>query len=81
MDHQQQVVSEIEDRAHSLRVSMNFVLQRANVAPSTFTRWKKEPGDPKRVGATMTLVTRLHVALDEIAADMSARAERKAAAA
>ena len=70
---QQTIIAAIEARATDLRLPMSEVCRRANVHPTTFSRWKLSDKNADPVGATIKSLA----ALDEVLRD--AEAERQAA--
>lgn len=50
---QQTIIAEIEARATALKLSISELCTRANVHPTTFSRWKVSERNPEPVGATI----------------------------
>ena len=66
---QQTIIADIEAQARGAGVSMSAVCKRADVHPTTFSRWKVSERNPEPTGATLACLTKLHDALREIAAE------------
>lgn len=61
---QQQIIASIEERARRLRVknpdlSMGEICRRAEIHPTTFSRWKLSDRNPEPVGATLTSLKKI----------------------
>ena len=76
---QDTIIADIERRAFDAGVSIRQLCLRANLDPTTFSRWKRSARNPKPVGATLQSIGRLHAALAYFEAQPGARG-RKAAA-
>jgi transcriptional regulator with XRE-family HTH domain len=67
---QQIIIAEIEARAKALGLAMSEVCRRANIHPTTFSRWKLSDKNPDPIGATIKSLSALSDILD--AAERSA---------
>lgn len=63
---QQDVIRELERRAHELDVSMRKVCMDAGVHPTTFSRWKLSDKNPNPIGATLASLGKLDAALRDL---------------
>jgi hypothetical protein len=61
---QQDIISEIEDRAAKLHLSIGELCRQANVHPTTFSRWKKSEKNPDPIGATIKSLSKMIEVLD-----------------
>ncbi len=59
---QQTIVAELEARAKAIGLPISEVCRRANIHPTTFSRWKESDLNPEPVGATIKSLS----ALDEV---------------
>jgi transposase-like protein len=50
---QQTIIAELEARAKAVGLSMSEVCRRANVHPTTFSRWKLSARNSDPIGATV----------------------------
>ena len=73
---QQSTVRDIEEKARQRRISIPDLCARAEIAASTFYRWKKSPTNPRPKGANFHLVERLYGALAAIDAEDTERLSR-----
>lgn len=60
-------IAALFERAQTARVPMSLICERAGVAPTTPSRWKR-----KKNGATVEAVTKLDTALSEILEERAA---------
>ena len=67
---QQTIIADIEARASALGLSMAEVCRRANIHPTTFSRWKLSEKNPDPVGATIKRLS----ALSDVIANAEAAA-------
>ena len=67
---QQTIIADIEARASALGLSMAEVCRRANIHPTTFSRWKLSEKNPDPVGATIKSLS----ALSDVIANAEAAA-------
>jgi transcriptional regulator with XRE-family HTH domain len=65
---QQQIISDIEQRAKAAGLTMSELCSRAQVHPTTVSRWKLSARNPKPKNATIRVIGRLDIALREIEA-------------
>ncbi len=56
-----QIISEIENRAAKLNISIAELCSRASVAPSTFSRWRKNKASP-----LVKTIERMNLILDDL---------------
>lgn len=75
---QETVIADIERRARLAGVSIRALCQRANVHPTTFSRWKRSEHNPEPMGAGLLAIGRIYDAL-RVAESDRARAVRKVA--
>lgn len=61
---QQTIIAEIEARAAALNLTISEVCRRADVHPTTFSRWKLSEKNPEPVGATIKSLRALCDILD-----------------
>lgn len=61
---QQTIIAEIEGRAASLHLSISELCKRANIHPTTFSRWKLSDKNPEPIGATIKSLRALTDILD-----------------
>lgn len=59
---QQTIIADFEARARASGLAMSEVCRRANIHPTTFSRWKLSERNPYPVGATIKSLS----ALDEV---------------
>jgi len=62
---QQEIISSLEERARAIGLSMSEVCRRANIHPTTFSRWKLSERNPAPVGATIKSLNALEDVLRE----------------
>ena len=63
---QQQIVERIEAQAAALGISIGDVCRKADVHPTTFSRWKRSERNPEPIGATLNSIRKLDEALDAL---------------
>jgi transcriptional regulator with XRE-family HTH domain len=73
---QESVISDIERRAQRAGLSIRLLCERADVHPTTFSRWKRTERNPDPMGASLLAIGRLYDALDTIAAEQSGAARK-----
>lgn len=73
---QQAVIADFERRVRAAGVSVSAVCARANVHPTTFSRWKKTARNPEPIGATFKSIEKLEEALRDITAARRQQARR-----
>ncbi|HEX8414799.1 MAG TPA: hypothetical protein VF637_13065 [Sphingomicrobium sp.] len=56
---QQQIIADLEARAKAAGLTMGEACTRANLHPTTFSRWKLSEKNPEPVGATLSSLNRL----------------------
>lgn len=67
---QQTIIAELEARAKALNLPMSEVCKRANVHPTTFSRWKLSDKNSDPIGATIKSLA----AIDEVLREAEAPA-------
>lgn len=77
---QESVISDIERRAREINVPIRELCRRAELNPTTFSRWKKSERNPEPIGANLHTIGRLYAAIEAIVAERR-RISRKARAA
>lgn len=65
---QQTVIADMEERAKAAGVSMRQVCEKADVHPTTFSRWKLSEKNPEPIGATLASLNKLDAALRDLEA-------------
>lgn len=60
---QESVISDIERRAQRAGISIRSLCERADVHPTTFSRWKRTERNPAPMGASLLAIGRLYDAL------------------
>lgn len=70
--NQQKLIASLEDRARKAGIAMSEVCRRANVHPTTFSRWKVSERNPKPIGATYKSISAIDAALAEAEATEAA---------
>lgn len=60
---QESIVTDIEQRAWRIGVSIDAVCRKAGVAPSTFSRWKPTEKNPEPISATLRSIGKMYDAL------------------
>lgn len=60
---QQQIVADLEARAKAAGITMTDACQRADVHPTTFSRWKLSDKNPAPIGATLNSIRKLEGAI------------------
>lgn len=73
---QQTIIADIEGRAASVGLPISEVCKRANLHPTTFSRWKLSEKNPEPIGATIKSLK----ALDEVLTAAEASRPESAAA-
>ncbi|WP_158250644.1 helix-turn-helix transcriptional regulator [Novosphingobium sp. HII-3] len=74
---QQTIIAAMEARARKLGLSMSELCRRANVHPTTFSRWKLTKKNPEPIGASIKTLSALENVLKAAEAP-KARRERAA---
>ncbi|MDE2434705.1 MAG: transposase [Sphingomonadales bacterium] len=59
---QQEIIASLESRARTAGLAMSEVCRRANIHPTTFSRWKQSEKNPDPIGATIKSLS----ALDDV---------------
>lgn len=77
MDQQKAIVA-IEGRAAALGLSVAELCRRANVHPTTFSRWKLSPNNPAPIGPNFRTLERLQSALTDLEAARAQLPDQKA---
>jgi transcriptional regulator with XRE-family HTH domain len=62
---QQAIIADLEARAKERGLTIQELCSRANVHPTTFSRWKKSDKNPDPIGATVKLLSRLSDELEK----------------
>lgn len=75
--NQETVIADIERRAREAGISINALCHRAEVHPTTFSRWKRSERNPNPTGASLLAIGRIYDVLSSIAAEKRG-ARRKA---
>ena len=60
---QQTVIADLERRARKANVSIRQVCIKADIHPTTFSRWKLSDNNPQPTGATLASLGKLDAAL------------------
>lgn len=69
---QQTIINELESRAAAVGLPISEVCRKANIHPTTFSRWKLSEKNPDPIGATIKSLSALaEVLRDEEAAAAS----------
>ncbi len=76
--NQESIVADIEQRAWRIGVTIDALCRKADVAPSTFSRWKPSERNPQPTSATLHSIGKLYDALDQF--EKTSRRRRKVAA-
>lgn len=63
---QQDIISEIEERAAKLKLPISEVCREAGVHPTTFSRWKLSEKNSQPIGATIKSLSALTETLDRL---------------
>lgn len=69
---QQDHIREIEDRARKAYSSVSAVCRRANIAQSTFARWKASPNNRRPTAPNLDTLAKVYAALEAIEAECAA---------
>ncbi|WP_422057736.1 hypothetical protein [Sphingomonas sp.] len=77
---QQQIIADLETRARAAGLTMGEACSRAELHPTTFSRWKQSERNPNPVGANLTSINKLK-AVVEAAEEAAAAAPSSAEAA
>lgn len=78
---QQTVIADIEQQAWQLGISISALCRRANVHPTTFSRWKRSPRNPDPLGATLHSIGKLYDALESFRRESTRGVRRRKAVA
>jgi hypothetical protein len=73
---QQIIISDLEARAKAVGLPMSEVCRRANIHPTTFSRWKESPRNADPIGATIKILS----AIDEVLKGIEAETPKASAA-
>lgn len=76
---QQAIIADIEARAQRVGLSISELCRKADVHPTTFSRWKRSDKNPQPVGATIATLSKLQGVLDDEAARQTPSSEAEAA--
>lgn len=79
--NQDTVIADIERKAGNAGLTIREVCIRAEVHPTTFSRWKRSEKNPEPMGASLLAIGRIYAAIDELARERSRKTRRKAVAA
>lgn len=60
---QQQIIGSLEERAKRAGLTMSEACRRADVHPTTFSRWKESEKNPTPVGATLSSLSKLEAVI------------------
>jgi transcriptional regulator with XRE-family HTH domain len=60
---QQAIIAGIEERAKAVGLSMSEVCRRANIHPTTVSRWKESEKNPDPIGATLKSLSALEAVI------------------
>lgn len=76
---QQQIIADIEARAKAAGLTIAEACARAELHPTTFSRWKASERNPSPVNATLGSINRLRAVVDAAEADHAAMLRKEAA--
>lgn len=76
---QQQIIADLETRARAAGLTMGEACSRAELHPTTFSRWKQSERNPNPVGANLASINKLRAVVE--AAEQAAAAPSSAEAA
>lgn len=62
---QQTIIADLESRAKAAGITIGEACQRANLHPTTFSRWKKSERNPNPVSANLGSLSRLQAVLTD----------------
>lgn len=79
--NQDTVIADIERKAGNAGLSIREVCIRADVHPTTFSRWKRSEKNPEPMGASLLAIGRIYDAINDLARERSRKSRRKAVAA
>lgn len=71
---QESVICDIERRARGAGIAIRDLCIRANVHPTTFSRWKLSEKNPDPLGANLHSIGRLYAVLKDMDGEASAPA-------
>lgn len=74
---QQHIIADLETRAKAAGLTMGEACKRADLHPTTFSRWKLSAKNPKPVGANLGSLSRLQEVV--VAAERAKPCTRKPA--
>lgn len=77
--NQESVIADIEAKARRAGISINRLCKKADLNPTTFSRWKRSERNPEPIGATLHSIGKLYAALDRLAPKRARRAGKVAA--
>ena len=77
--NQESVITDIEERARSVGISISALCNRVGVHPTTFSRWKKSARNPDPMGASLLAIGKLYDELERLAPKRARRAAKVAA--
>ena len=60
---QQRIIAGLEERAKAAHLPITEICRRANVHPTTFSRWKKSDRNPAPIGATLSSLAKIEAVL------------------
>lgn len=60
---QQEIIAELEVRAKAAGLTIGEACARANLHPTTFSRWKRSDRNPQPVNANLASLNRLQAVL------------------
>lgn len=70
---QQQIIADIEARVKKAGLTMGDACVKANLHPTTFSRWKRSEKNPQPVNANLASLSRLQAVVAEAEATAPAR--------
>lgn len=62
---QQEIITDLEGRAKAVGLTIAEVCSRAELHPTTFSRWKLSEKNTKPVGANLASISRLRSVIEE----------------
>jgi len=73
---QQQIIADIEARAKAVGLTIGEACNRADLHPTTFSRWKLSEKNPKPVGANLASISRLRDVIEQAETSRPTEPER-----
>jgi hypothetical protein len=70
---QQTIINELESRASAVGLPISEVCRKANIHPTTFSRWKLSDKNPDPIGATIKSLSALAEVLRDEEAALASR--------